>query len=145
MNPILSEKSFKNQVFSATQSGTMTVQGTIGKSILLLIMLMAGAAYTWKIYYEATSMASLQSWMIGGVIAGLVLAMIISFAPKSAPFLAPIYAAAEGLAIGGLSAFYNDAFAQTAPNIVMNAVGLTIVCMLVTLLLYRSGKIRVTS
>ena len=61
MNPILSEKSFKNQVFSATQSGTMTVQGTIGKSILLLIMLMAGAAYTWKIYYEATSMASLQS------------------------------------------------------------------------------------
>lgn len=144
MNPVLSEKSFKINAFSGAKGDVMTVQGTIGKSLLLLIMLIAGAAYTWKMYYEATDPSSIQGWMLGGVIGAFILAMIISFSPKSAPFLSPIYAAAEGLAIGGISALYNNIFAETAPNIVMNAVGLTIICMLVTLLLYRSGKVRVT-
>lgn len=143
MNPVFSEKVLKNSSIAPAQSGTMTINGTIGKSLLLLLMVIAGAAYTWKIFYDSTNPASVQGWMIGGLIVGFVLAMIISFVPKTSPYLSPIYAAAEGLALGGISAMYNSAFAQTAPNIVINAIGLTLICTLVMLLVYRSGLIKV--
>jgi uncharacterized YccA/Bax inhibitor family protein len=143
MNPVFSEKILKNQAVAGAQDGTMTVRGTITKTFLLLLMTMAGAAYTWKIYFEATNPLSIKGWMMGGLIVGFILAMIISFVPKMAQFLYPICAAAEGLAIGGLSAMYNDIFAKTAPNIVMNAVGITLLCTLVMLFVYRSRMIQV--
>lgn len=143
MNPVFSEKIFRNSATTANQADVMTVKGTLMKSLLLLIMVIAGAAYTWKIFYESTDPLSVKGWMIGGLIVGFILAMIISFVPKYAPFLSPIYAAAEGLALGGISAMYNNLFAQTAPNIVMNAVGLTLLCTLVMLLIYRTGIVKV--
>ncbi|MEG0519130.1 MAG: Bax inhibitor-1/YccA family protein, partial [Bacteroidales bacterium] len=95
-NPVLSEQIFRKSA-QADSTGVMTVGGTATKTLLLLLMVIAGAAYTWKIYYEAINPASIQGWMIGGAIGGFILAMIISFSPKTAPFLSPIYAAAEGL------------------------------------------------
>lgn len=141
-NPVLSEQIFKKSA-QTDSSGVMTVGGTATKTLLLLLMVIAGAAYTWKIYYEAINPASIQGWMIGGAIGGFILAMIISFVPKTAPFLAPIYAAAEGLFLGGISAVFNNAFAETAPNIVVNAVILTFLTAIIMFTVYRSGLIKV--
>lgn len=141
-NPVLSEKIFKRSA-EADSSGVMTVGGTATKTLLLLLMVIAGAAYTWKIYYEAINPASIQGWMIGGAIVGFILALIISFVPKTAPFLSPIYAAAEGLFLGGISAIFNNTFAATAPNIVVNSVILTMLTAVIMFTVYRSGIIKV--
>lgn len=141
-NPVLSEQIFKKSA-QADSTGVMTVGGTATKTLLLLLMVIAGAAYTWKIYYEAINPASIQGWMIGGAIGGFILAMIISFSPKTAPFLSPIYAAAEGLFLGGISALFNNSFAATAPNIVINAVILTMLTAVIMFTIYRTGIIKV--
>ncbi len=141
-NPVLNDAIFRREA-SVSQSGVMTVKGTVTKALLLLVLVVAAGAYTWKMYYEAINPASITGWMWGGLIVGFISAMIISFKPKTAPFLAPVYAAAEGLVLGAVSAIYNNAFAETAPNIVTNAVLLTLLCAFIMLTVYRSGIIKV--
>ncbi len=141
-NPVLSDKIFRDSALTS-DSGTMTVKGTATKTLLLTLMVLAGAAYTWKIAYQAINPASLQPWMIGGAIGGLVLALIISFKPTTAPYLAPIYAVVEGLFLGAISAIFNQMFAATAPGLVLNAVLLTMLTALVMLFIYRTNIIKV--
>ncbi len=141
-NPVLSERVFqKESVLS--QSGTMTVKGTAMKSLVLVLMVLAGASYTWKVFYEAINPATINPWMWGGAIGGFITAIIISFKPQLAQYLAPIYAVLQGLFLGAISAMFNAAFAQTAPGIVMNATLLTITTALVMLLVYRMNIIKV--
>ena len=142
MNPVLSEKIFKKEAVEYS-AGTMMVKGTAMKSLLLLIMVLAGASYTWKIFYEAINPASVQPWLWGGAIGGFVVALIISFKPNMAQYLAPIYAVLQGLFLGAISAMFNQAFAESAPGIVINAVLLTMVTAFVMFLIYRSGLIKV--
>lgn len=142
-NPVLNENIFKKQSYAYSKSDVMTVGGTATKTLLLLFMVIAGAAYTWKLYYNAVNPQSITGWMFGGLIVAFILAMIISFKPNTAPFLSAIYAAGEGLALGGISAIFNEQFALTYPNIVTNAVALTMVTALVMLTVYRSGIIKV--
>lgn len=142
-NPVLNQEIFRKQNYAYANTGVMTVGGTATKTLLLLLMVIAGAAYTWKLYYNAVNPQSITGWMFGGLIAAFVMAMIISFKPKMAQYLSPVYAAAEGLALGGISAIFNEQFALTAPNIVTHAVALTLVTALVMLTVYRSGLIKV--
>ena len=141
-NPVLSEKIFRKEAAIASTE-TMTVKGTAMKSLLLALIVFAGAAYTWKIFYESINPASIQPWMWGGVIGGFVVALIISFKPNLAQYLAPVYALLEGLFLGAISAMFNSAFAESAPGIVMNAVLLTMMTAFVMFLLYRSRLIKV--
>lgn len=140
-NPVLSENIFRNTAH--TGKGVMTIGGTATKTLFMLLLVIAGAAYTWKIFYDSANPTAVQGWMIGGAIVGFILAMIISFRPKSAPFLAPVYAVSEGLFLGGISAIFNQSFAETAPNIVTNAVALTLLTALIMFTVYRSGIIKV--
>ena len=141
-NPVLNDAIFRREV-TISQNGVMTVKGTLTKALLLLILVIAAGAYTWKIYYDAINPVSIAGWMWGGLIVGLISAIVISFKPKTAPFLSPIYAVAEGLVLGAVSAMYNNAFAQTAPNIVSNAVALTLLCAFIMLTVYRRGLVKV--
>jgi len=142
-NPVLSEKIFRTNQATSASTGTMTVKGTATKSLVLILMILAGAMYTWKIAYEAISPASLQPWMWGGVIGGFIVAMIISFKPIWAQYLAPVYAVLEGLFLGAISAVFSQAFATTAPGIVMNATLLTILTAVVMLIIYKTNLIKV--
>lgn len=142
-NPVLNENIFRKESVATGNTSVMTIGGTATKTLLMLLMVVAGAAYTWKLYYNAVNPQSITGWMFGGLIVAFILAMIISFKPNTAPFLAPIYAAGEGLALGGISAIFNEQFAHTAPNIVTNAVALTLVTALVMFTVYRTGIIKV--
>jgi uncharacterized YccA/Bax inhibitor family protein len=141
-NPVLTEKIFRDASVSES-SGVMTVRGTAVKSLVLVLMVLAGASYTWKVFYEAINPASVNPWMWGGVIGGFITAIIISFKPKLAQYLAPLYAVLQGLFLGAISAMFNQAFAESAPGIVMNATLLTIITAMVMLLVYRSRIIKV--
>lgn len=141
-NPVLSEKVFQKES-AISQSSTMTVGGTAIKSLVLVLMVLAGASYTWKVFNEALNPASVTPWMWGGAIGGFITAIIISFKPNLAQYLAPIYAVLQGLFLGAISAMFNSAFEMTAPGIVMNATLLTIITAMVMLLVYRTRIIKV--
>jgi uncharacterized YccA/Bax inhibitor family protein len=74
------------------------------------------------------------------MVVGLVLAMVNTFSKKVRPALVIAYAAAQGLALGTISAFYESAY----DGIVGQAIIGTACAFGGVLLAYRSGKIRVT-
>ena len=143
-NPVLNDKVFRQSESERVSSAEMTVKGTMTKTLLLLLMVAAGAAYSWTVFYESLNPSSVSAYMYGGLFGGFVLAMIVSFFPKTAPYLTPFYAAGEGLFLGGISAMYNAAFAETAPNIIFNAVALTLLTAVVMFTIYRKEIIKVT-
>jgi uncharacterized YccA/Bax inhibitor family protein len=113
----------------------MTIGGTVNKSFMLLALLIGAAVISWVMFFNGYDMFPL---MVGGAIGGFVLALIISFAPKSAPFLAPIYAVAEGLFLGALSANYESLYY----GITLQAALLTMCVFLGMLLAYKTGLIK---
>lgn len=141
-NPTLSEKIF-NKSLSPASTEVMTVRGSIQKFGFLLLMVIAGAAYTWKMYYEGkvpTMMTLFWVGMFGGFICGL----IISFKPTTAKWLSPAYGLLEGLFIGAISAIINDQFKVKYPNIVLEAVVLTFAVAFAMFLLYNFRIIKPT-
>ena len=121
-------------------AGTMTLDGTVNRTAFLLILTLAGAMYTWDLFYSSNGEANLMPWILGGCLGGLVVAMVTIFKKTWAPYTAPLYAALEGLFIGGVSAMFEMRF----PGIVMQAVGLTFGTLAALLLAYRSGLVRAT-
>jgi uncharacterized YccA/Bax inhibitor family protein len=100
----------------------MTIRGTLQKFGFLFLMVLGSSFYSWKEFAEGGNVTPMM-WT--GAIGGLVVAIVLVFKPMWSPFLAPLYALLEGLFIGAISAMYNSAFAELAPNIIINAVGLT--------------------
>jgi uncharacterized YccA/Bax inhibitor family protein len=117
----------------------MTLKGTIDKSFLMLIVLMAAALYPWSQMANG-DLQSVSGTLAIGAIGGFVLGLIISFKGNLAPYLALPYAALEGLAVGGLSAILE----QRYRGIAIQAVGLTFGVLAVLLIAYRARLIRVT-
>lgn len=144
-NPTLSEKKFRStqidDVLSMDKSNTMTVKGTLQKFGFLFLMVMGTAFYAWRSYAEGGNVNTLM-WT--GAIGGLVIAIVLSFKPVWSPYLAPLYALLEGLFVGAISAMYNFAFEDVAPNIIINAVGLTLGVCAAMYLLYSFKIIQAT-
>lgn len=134
-SPMLNEKAFERAKLTALQSShTMTLQGTINKTFLLLFICMIGGMLSWT-----NPQAFMPfTWLI--LIGAFVLALIVSFKQNLAPVLAPIYALLEGFFLGAVSALYNAQF----NGIVFNAVAATILVFLIMLGLYSSRIIKVT-
>ena len=135
-NPMMKESVFSQAISGAE---TMTLQGAVNKTIALLALVVIGASYSWNLFYNQGPEA-VQPWMIGGIIGSLVFAMITIFKATWAPKTAPIYAVLEGLALGGISAFFEARF----PGIVIQAVGLTFGTLFALLLAYKTRLIRAT-
>ena len=131
----------KDNVFTRSLAGVekMTLQGAVNKTITLLALVVIGAGFTWNLFYNQGA-AAVQPWMIGGLVGGLVVAMVTIFKQTWAPFLAPVYAVLEGLALGGISAFFEARY----PGVVMQAVALTFGVLFCLLMAYKSRLIKVT-
>ena len=118
----------------------MTLDGTVNKSFLLLVVLMACALWPWS-QALAGNLQAVGGEMMLGLIGGFILALIISFKPTTAPYLALPYAALEGVVLGGISAEFNLRY----PGIAIEAVAATFAVAVVMLVLYRTRVIRVTA
>lgn len=130
-NPTLGAHSFDvPRVYGAD---AMTLEGTVNKTGISLLLLLAAAAFTWN-------QAASPLFIIVGALGGFVVALVTSFKREWAPITTPIYALLEGLFLGGLSLMYEQKF----PGIVINAVGLTFGTLAALLLAYRSGLIKAT-
>jgi uncharacterized YccA/Bax inhibitor family protein len=135
-NPVLNEKAFRDVVATGE---AMTLQGTVNKTGLLLLCAVVTAAWTWGMAHSQTPEAAIP-WMWGGVLGGFVVALITTFKAQWSPITAPIYALLEGLALGGISAYFERMY----PGVAMQAVGLTFGTLFVMLLAYKTGIIRAT-
>jgi len=135
-NPVLKEKTFAGQI---TAGETMTIQGTVNKTGVLLLFVVVTAAWTWGLSHSETPGAAMP-WMMGGLLLGFVTAMVTVFKQTWAPITAPIYALCQGLALGGISALFERSY----PGIAIQAVSLTFGVLFVLLLAYKTGIVRAT-
>jgi uncharacterized YccA/Bax inhibitor family protein len=136
-NPVLSEKRFEGLAIGDER---MTLQGTVNKTGLLLLLAIASAAWTWYQFMQSSSPVAVAPYLWIGTIGGFVCALVTVFKKEWSPVTAPAYALLEGLALGGISAFFELRF----HGIAIQAVSLTFGTLLVLLLAYRSGLIPVT-
>ena len=137
-NPALSDKVFTGYARVAYPGEAMTIQGTVNKSALLLLLVFLSAAWLWSM--RLTNAGQMAPWIGVGAIGGFIVALVTIFNPAWAGVTAPLYAVLEGLLIGGLSSLMELQF----PGIVLQAVGLTFGTCLCLLVAYRSGLIRAT-
>lgn len=148
-NPTLNDKTFENfgayrRDLAGEQSpaGVMTINGTAQKTLFLVLLAMGTACFTWSKTFSAVEAnpAVAMPWAFGGAIVGLITALAICFKHTWAPALAPVYALAEGLFLGGVSAGLEAQY----PGIVIQAVGGTFGTLCGLLLAYQSGLIKAT-
>ena len=137
-NPALRAATFQNLgPATAMQGETMTLQGTVNKTGISLLLCVASASWTWNMY--VTNPAVVMPFLLGGAIGGFIVAMVTVF-KKTLVATVPIYALLEGLFLGAISAM----FEQMYPGIVIQAVGLTFGTLFALLFAYKSGLIKAT-
>jgi len=139
-NPALNDNTFKGLPYTTDRTEAMTIQGTVNKTAWLLFALLLTASWTWNKFFETGDPASVGLWIMVGAIGGFIVAMVTVFKKTWAPVTAPVYAALEGLFLGGLSSIFELKF----PGIVIQAVGLTFGTLFALLMAYKSGLIKVT-
>ncbi|MEM7754365.1 MAG: Bax inhibitor-1/YccA family protein [Planctomycetota bacterium] len=149
-NPVLARAFEKPQPYgnleqAAAAPKVMTIGGTVNAAITLLCLCAAGAVGGWMLV-ERGMIGMMPLW-IGAMLGGLVLSLIISFKKTTAPFLGPIYAAIQGVFLGGFSLYVsemlNARFGGTVgQQTVFQAVILTLGVFAAMLLAYKTGLIR---
>jgi uncharacterized YccA/Bax inhibitor family protein len=145
-NPALGKNTFSS--FAQSQYGgslvdasaRMTLSGAVNKTGILLLCVVATAAWTWSQFMQSHDTGFASAVMMLGLLGGFVVAIVTTFKMSWAPVTAPIYALLEGLALGGISAIFELKY----PGIAMQAVALTFGTLFVMLLIYKSGLIKVT-
>lgn len=139
-NPTLATNPFEKAGRAVDASEAMTIQGTANKTLLLLLCCLLTAGYTWNLFLKSGNASALTPWLWIGGIGGFILALVTVFKMQWAPVTAPLYAAFEGLFVGGISSVLEAVF----PGIVIQAVALTFGTLAIMLLLYQSGIIKAT-
>tara|TARA_B100001758_G_C18334354_1_gene570706 strand:- start:221 stop:961 length:741 start_codon:yes stop_codon:yes gene_type:complete len=128
-NPAFTRNFENTEAFS--QSERMTLDGAVNKTAVLLALCFAGAFAGWNV----------PALSVPGAIIGLVLALVTIFrSPSKAGTTAPFYAAFQGMALGGITFFYEMQF----PGIAIQAIGLTFGILASLLFCYKSGIIKPT-
>ena len=129
-NPALSSKTFINT--TDVSSEKMTIEGTVNKTAISLLLLMAAASYTW--------MNPSPVLMMLGFIGGFIMAIVTIFNKTWAPYTVSCYALLEGLALGGISRIFETQY----PGIASQAIFLTFGILAALLLAYKIGVIKPT-
>jgi uncharacterized YccA/Bax inhibitor family protein len=147
-NPALNDTTFENFGVYRRDASTdiapahaMTIGGTANKTLFLLLLACGSACFTWsRVIVAEGHAAPTFGWVLGGAVVGLVTALVICFKHTWSPVLAPVYALAEGLFLGGLSASFEAQY----PGIVFQAVACTCGTLFALLLAYQSRLVRAT-
>ncbi|MGH8040135.1 MAG: Bax inhibitor-1/YccA family protein [Stenotrophomonas sp.] len=144
-NPALSESTFLDLASGSVVTSpdqVMTINGTVNKTGILLLLTVITAAFAWSQTIGADGLIApgAMIYAIGGAIGGLVLALVTVFKKEWSPVTAPMYALVEGFFLGAISAVFEARF----PGIVFQAVLLTFGTLFALLVAYRSGLIKVT-
>lgn len=127
-NPAL-RKGFE-EVKGYKSENTMTLGGTVIKTILLLIVVLCSTLVSYLKLEQIGFFNS--SYLIVAAIGTIILGFVTSFLPKIAPITSVFYAAFEGVLLANLSFFIN----QYYQGIAMNAIIVTIIISFSMILVY---------
>ncbi len=116
-------------------TGRMTYDDVIMKTVACLVVLIIGAGVT---LFVAPALSTML--MIVGALGGFVLALVNTFKKQPSPALILAYAGLEGLFLGGLTRILDGMY----PGVGLQAVIGTLAVFGVTLVLFKSGKVRAT-
>ena len=133
------EQAYSAPAADAVDRGRMTYDDVIMKTGISFGLLVVAAMAAWWMTLANPGVG--VALMGVGFLLGFVLAMVNIFSRTIRPALVLAYAAAEGVALGGLSAV----FEQTYPGIVAQALVATVAVFGVTLALFASGRVRNSS
>jgi uncharacterized YccA/Bax inhibitor family protein len=133
-NPALRDDTFYNSPYDGTYS-TMTIKGTITRTLFLLLLVTASAVLIWENY------TALYPFLLPAIVLGFVIGITTIIKPRWSPFTSPVYAVLEGVILGTVSAWMNIEY----PGIVVQAVTLTIGVFFLLLIVFRTRLIKVTS
>lgn len=148
-NPALKESTFLDLgsgTVVSRDAGAMTLNGTVNKTGILLLLSVLTAAFAWTQSVvtspDGTAMVApgVTIYALAGAIGGFILAMVTVFKKTWSPVTAPLYALVEGFFLGAISAVFELKY----PGIVFQAVVLTFGTLGALLAAYRSGLIRAT-
>jgi uncharacterized YccA/Bax inhibitor family protein len=144
-NPALKDSTFLDLGSGSVvtnDSAVMTLNGTVNKTAVLLVLTMLTAAFAWTqaLTPQGELAPGFSVYVWGGLIGGFVVAMVTVFKKTWAPVTAPLYALVEGFFLGAISAMYNHLY----EGIVLQAVMLTFGTLFAMLMAYRSGLIKAT-
>ena len=148
-NPALNAKVFKS--FPKRSNDSMTLNGAINKTgIALFLLLLSGCIgfyFTFSSGVKSIDMngkeitTNMSSFlMIFGFIVGFILALVTIFKKHLSPYTVPAYAIFEGLALGGISAFFSVMY----DGIVFQAILITAGIFCTLLFLYKTRIIKPT-
>lgn len=132
-NPTLQGDTFSSTHAFAGQE-TMTIQGTVNKTFVLLGLTVLGASWAW------TNVPASSAWTMPAALVGFGIALVTVFKKEWAAVTGPLYALVEGVLIGSISYYFQARY----PGIVQQATGLTFGTLFSLLLAYKSGLIRPT-
>lgn len=106
------------QASQQSRPNTMTINGTVTKSSLLIGTCMVVATVVWGMSFSTNAAGEMIAnngvifgSLFGGMLLGLLTFIVTMFKPKMATFTALPYAAFEGAFVGGISAMYAANFA----------------------------------
>ena len=124
--------SYQNHLHTnqSLSEGTMSLDGTVNKTGILLALCLGGAFFGWN----APALA------LPAILIGFVVALFTIFRPKNSPYTAPAYAAIEGVALGAITMVFEVQY----PGIGIQAIGLTFGILASLLFCYKSGIIKPT-
>lgn len=117
---------------TGVDTGRMTIDDVVIKTGLMFAVLLPLAVASYVLERPLLT--------FGGAIVGLVLGLVVSFKQSTNPALILVYAAAEGLFVGGISRFYENNW----NGVVAQAVLGTLAVFAVALAAYKSGRVRAT-
>ncbi|HEX8304984.1 MAG TPA: Bax inhibitor-1/YccA family protein [Jatrophihabitans sp.] len=136
LNEWYSQPAYGQPAPPAAPSRYLTLDDVVTRSMVLLGTLLVTAGFAWFVVPDSA---------IGGVVAigfigALVLGLYMAFSGRANAATTVIYAALQGLALGGISELFNERF----NGIVVQAVTGTIMVAGGVLVVYKTGAVRVT-
>jgi uncharacterized YccA/Bax inhibitor family protein len=129
----------------ATASRTMTIEGVINKTGFFAILTVLSAGYVWNLFFQAiegmegdpfaagAAMGKVMPFVIGGMIVSVLAWIATCFKKEWSMVIGAVYSLAEGLFLGGLSAYFEAQY----PGIALQAVALTFGVLFAMLTAYR--------
>jgi uncharacterized YccA/Bax inhibitor family protein len=114
----------------------LTLDDVITRTLTLIATVLIAGAATWALFPKETIGLPIAI----GVFGGLGLGLYMAFSGKATAATSVIYAALEGLALGGISKLFESAF----HGIVVQAITGTVMVAGGVLIVYKTGAVRVT-
>lgn len=117
------------------EMGRMTIDDVVMRTATIFAVLLATAVPTYFIWQPTNFLLIILS-----ALAAFGVAMAVSFSKTIRPALILVYAALEGVFVGGISYLYSTAWDGIVPQAILG----TLAAFTAMLVLYKSGKVRAT-